>query len=191
MTQQVTPESFFDSLSISHKLDSFLDGFKLVEVHLFSYFSSLLYLYQGNAISGWGHQYTVTDGYPFSQNLNEALSRHWINGLLAENDNYYTMTARGADELNKFKKQELFTKREKYLDAACTTSILIPYSQTMRALVNDPSLKREQEIKNNSWLEQMSVYQKLEEISKAIGVNNGDLILPAVSWIYYLTEIDQ
>jgi len=45
MSNQVIPEAFFDSLSLAHKLDNFLDGFKLEEIHLFSYFSAFLYCF--------------------------------------------------------------------------------------------------------------------------------------------------
>ena len=188
MRDQVKPEAFFDSLSLAHKLDNFLDGFRLQEIHLFSYFSSLLYLYAGNPIGSWPHRYIVSNGYPFSDGIHEAVLRHIQNGLFDEKGEFYTITARGADEFNKFKVLSTFSKREEYLNAACTTSILVPYSQTLRALLNQPELKKETELGNEPWLEPTSAYPKLEEISKAIGVQSKELIIPALTWINFLIE---
>lgn len=188
MTKQVTPEAFFDTLSLAHKLDNFLDGFKREEIHLFSYFSSILYLYSGHAISTWQHKYIVSAGYPFSDDIDEAITRHITNGLFEESSEFYKLTARGADEFVKFKKLSTFSPREEFLEAACTTSILVPYSQALRALLNEPEIVKVSNLKNNSWLEQMNVYPKFKEISEAVGIHAADLVLPAVTWINYLAS---
>jgi hypothetical protein len=187
MTKQVTPEAFYDSLSLAHKLDNFLDGFKLEEIHLFSYFSSILFLYAGNPIADWQHKYIVADGYPFSSDISEAIDRHITNGLFEEKSEFFSITGRGADEFARFKKMSIFIKREEFLNAACTTSILVPYSEAIRALLNTPDIKEVGELNNNNWLEQMNVYPKFKEISEAVGVQAQDLVLPAVTWINYLT----
>ena len=167
MTKQVTPEAFFDSLSLAHKLDNFLDGFKLEEIHLFSYFSSFLYCYAGNAIGTWPHKYIAVDGYPFSDSINEAILRHRQNGLFEDMGDYFTITGRGTDEYNKFKGQTLFIKREEMINAACTTSILIPYNKTIRALLSEPSFMKAQELQNESWLDQTQFYPQFKEIIDA------------------------
>lgn len=188
MSHQVTPEAFFDSLSLAHKLDNFLDGFKLEEIHLFSYFSAFLYSYSGNSISTWEHKYIVENGYPFSASINEAILRHIQNGLFENKGEYFIITARGTDEFNKFKLLPSFTKREAVLNAACTTSILVPYSQTVRALLNEPDLKSQAAIDNREWLNPSSFYLQFKDISEAVGINDSDMIIPAVAWINYLTE---
>lgn len=188
MNKQVTPEAFFDSLSLAHKLDSYLDGFKREEIHLFSYFSSLLYLYDGNPIGIWPHRYIVTNGYPYSDGIDEAITCHIQNGLFEEKGEFYAIAGRGVDEFSRFKVLPTFIKREEFLNAACTTSLLVPYSQTLRALLNEPEIRKVEELKNNSWLEQMNIYPKFKEISEAVGVHAEDLIIPAVTWINYLNE---
>jgi len=188
MSKQVIPEAFFDSLSLAHKLDSFLDGFKLEEIHLFSYFSSFLYCYAGNSVATWPHRYIVVDGYPFSDSINEAIVRHLQNGLFEEKDEYYVISSRGTDEFNKFKLLATFIKREEIINAACTTSILIPYSQTLRALLNEPDLKAAQQSQSNPWLDQTNFYPQFKEISEAVGIHSQDLIIPAVTWVNYLNE---
>jgi len=190
MSNQVAPEAFFDSLSLAHKLDNFLDGFKLEEIHLFSYFSSILFLYRKNPVSDWGYRFTISDtGYPFSESIFEATKRHHQNGLFEDDGTFYKITARGADDFHdKFKVLPTFSKREEYLNAACTTSILVPYSQTLRALLNDPELEKAKEIDNKSWLEQSNIYEKFDEISKEVGISAEDLVIPAVTWVNYINE---
>jgi hypothetical protein len=189
MSKQVTPEAFFDSLSLAHKLDNFLDGFKLEEIHLFAYFSSILFLYRKNPVSDWQYRFTISDtGYPFSESIFEATTRHLQNGLFEDKGTFYTITGRGADEFNKFKLLPTFSRREEYLTAACTTSILLPYSQTLRALLSDPEIAKAKKLDNKSWLEQSNIYQKFDEISKEVGVSADDLIIPAVTWINFINE---
>ncbi len=188
MNEQVIPEAFFDSLSLAHKLDNFLDGFKLEEIHLFSYFSSFLFCYAGNPISLWPHRYTANNGYPFSVSINEATMRHIQNGFFEDEGEFYAITGRGTDEFNKFKVLPSFNKREEILNAACTTSIMIPYSQTLRALLNEPDLIKAKKLDNNAWLDQNNFYPQFKEISEAVGIKTRDLIIPAITWINYLNE---
>ena len=189
MSTQVIPEAFFDSLSLAHKLDNFLDGFRLEEIHLFAYFSSILFLYKGNLVSEWQYKFTVdTNGYPFSTEINEATSRHIQNGLFEYRNNYYSITGRGADEFSRFSSLTIFEKREEFLNAACTTSILVPYSETERALLHDSEIEKAKSLQNESWLDQSKIYQKFQEISQSVGVTATDLLIPAVSWVNYLNE---
>ncbi len=188
MTKDITPEAFYDALSLAHKLDAYLDGFKREEIHLFSFFSSLLYLYAGNTIGDWPHRYIVNNGYPYSDIIDETITRHIQNGLFEENGDFLVITGRGTDEFGKFKNLLTFKKREEFLEAACTTSLLVPYSQTLRALLSEPEMKNIESINSGSWLEGTRIYPKFKEIIEAVGVQAQDLIIPAVTWINYLNE---
>jgi len=188
MSNQVTPEAFFDSLSLAHKLDSFLDGFKLEEIHLFSYFSAFLYSYSGHSISTWQHKYIVANGYPFSESLNNAILLHIKNGLFEDEGSYFKISTRGTIEFDNFKDLVTFSERETLISAACTTSILLPYSETIRALLNEPDLQKQAELDNNEWLHPDGFYPQFKEVSEAIGINSHDMIIPAVTWINYLAE---
>ena len=168
-----------------------MDGFKLEEIHLFSYFSSFLYFYAGNALGTWQHRYIAVSGYPFSQSINEAIIRHIQNGLFEDKGEYYIVTGRGAEEFNKFKVQSLFAKREAIMNAACTTSILVPYSQTLRALLNEPEVKKQTTLDNGEWLDQMNFYPQFKELSEAVGIQTQDLLIPAVSLINILSETEK
>ncbi|MCA9374738.1 hypothetical protein KC622_00235 [Candidatus Dojkabacteria bacterium] len=190
MARQIEPEAFFDSLSIAHKLDNFLDGFELEEIHLFSYFAAILYHYSGKPVDDWKYGFIVSsNGYPHSKILHDAIERHISSGLFEERVTYHIITSRGADEFNKFLELKLLKGREKYLDAACATSILVPYKETKRALLEDPSIRRATELANDDWLAFSN--DKLKEITQALGAPVDELIIPAVSWIRFLLATDQ
>jgi hypothetical protein len=184
--RQVSPEAFFDSLSLAKKLDEFLDGFKIEEIHLFAYFSLILHVYNGSAPSSWGYSFIVDEkGYPFSNVLNDAIDRHIKNNIFEKKNDYYIITGRGVDEFNRFKKLSDFTNREKMVNASCTTSILIPFSETRKALLNDPNLSKARELGGKRAIDD-TIYVRFQEISKAIGAPIDDVIIPAISWINYI-----
>jgi len=110
-----------------------------------------------------------------------------LSGYFEENGNFLTITSRGTDEFNTFSKYfPTYIKRDTYIDAACSTSILIPYNDTKIALLDDPALKTSLILKNDGWISYN--YEKLKEITKAIGAPIDDLLIPAVSWIEYLLK---
>lgn len=129
MSKQVELEAFFDSLSIAHKLDDFLDEFERQEVHLFAYFSAFLFHYGGNPVDDWKYKFTIDEsGYPHSKQIDDAIERHINSGAFEIRNIFLSITARGTDEFNKFTKELLlFREREEIIDAACSTAILIPY----------------------------------------------------------------
>ncbi len=187
MINQILPEAYFDCLSIAHKLDNFLDGFEEKEIHLFAYFSAILFHYNGAPTANWGYKFTIdSDGYPHAKVLSDAIKNNEKNGYFEDTGSFLIITGRGTDEFNKFKKLPTNQKREKYLDAACSTSILIPYKETKEALLNDPGLKKEQETNNQDWVTYSN--EKLKEITTEIGVPSDELLLPAVSWVDYLLK---
>lgn len=185
MIEQILPEAYYDSLSIAHKLDNSLDGFEDNEIHLFSYFAAILFHYGGNPAGEWRYSFVISqDGYPHSKDLHDALERHKMNGAIGKNGNFLILTGRGTDEFNRFSKFSSYKKRETYIDAACSTSILMPYKETKRALLDDPNLQKNLRLKNQDWISFSN--DKLKEITTAIGAPLDELIIPAVSWIEYL-----
>lgn len=189
MNNQILPEAYFDSLSISHKLDKFLDGFERSEIHLFSYFSAILFHYKGNVTNDWKYKFIISaDGFPHSKDLDDSITRHIVNGYFEEKNNFMIITGRGTDEFNTFLKHfPTYKKREEYIDAACSTSFLIPYKDTKKALLYDPSLKIALTTRNQDWIQYNNT--KLKDITNAIGAPIDELIIPAVSWIEYLLNI--
>jgi hypothetical protein len=184
--RQVSPEAFFDSLSLAKKLDDFLDGFKIEEIHLFAYFSLILHVYNGGDSSSWGYGFIVDErGYPFSDVLSDAIDRHIKNNIFEKKIDYYIITGRGVNEFNRFKNLLDFASREKMVNASCMTGILIPFSETRKALLNDPNLSKTKVLGGKRAIDD-TIYVRFQEISKAIGAPIDDVIIPAISWINYI-----
>ena len=187
MNEQILPEAYFDSLSIAHKLDNFLDGFEQREIHLFAYFSAILFHYSGKPVDEWKNKVIIAQNkYPQSKDLNDAIERHLKNGFFENTGNFLIITGRGTDEFNNFNKFPSNQEREKYIDAACSTSILIPYKETKKALLNDPNLRSASEVSNQDWIAFSN--NKLKEITTALGAPADELLLPAISWIEHLLK---
>jgi len=186
MNKQILPEAYFDSLSIAHKLDDFLDGFEQREIHLFSYFSAILFHYSGKPVDEWKYKFTINrdDKYPHSKDLSDAIERHLKSGFFEDTGSFLIITGRGTDEFNKFNTFPTYKEREKFLDVACSTSILIPYRETKTALLNDPNLIKASKSSNQDWI--VFSNEKLKEITTALGAPADELLLPAISWIEHL-----
>lgn len=185
MSNQVNINAFYDSLSIAHKLDNFLDGFKREEIHLFSYFSAFLFHYKGNPVEDWDYNFIVSaEGFPHSKSIDDAIERHLAVGAYEMRGNFLTMTSRGVDDYKKFLQLDNLRKREEFIEAACNTSILIPYKDTEFALLNDANIKKNKSLQNESWVDFQ--YENLKTISESLGASIDNLTISAVTWVRLL-----
>jgi len=185
----ILPEAYYDSLSISKKLGDTLENFRQEEIHLFSYFSSILFLYNKNLVADWKYKFILdSNGYPFSDILDEAIKRHILNGIIKKGNNFLEFTTRGSNEFQKFSNMNSLSTREKYIEASCTTNIVLPYSKTIRALLNDPEIKNKKITASTLDLNTEMTYQYFSELSTAIGISTDNLIIPAVTWINYISQ---
>lgn len=192
MSVEINHFALYDGLSIAHKLDNYLDAFKLEEVHLFSYFASILFLYDGKTPDDWSYNYIIHGSYPFSDILDRTLEQNLKNGWLRVSGEYFQITSRGTDEYNKFSKLSIFEPRERYLAAACSTTIMMPYSEATRALTRDTAITNLILTDNKEYLNTDLVSAKFREISEAIGVPTGnDLLIPSIGWIQHLLSDDK
>jgi len=190
MNKQIEIEAFYDSLSIGHKLDNFLDGFESREIHLFSYFSAFLYHYSGHPIEEWKYKFTVDqNGYPHSMLLENAIERHLSVGAFELRNNFLTITGRGTNEFNKFSKElSLFKERETFIEAACSTSFLLPYKETKNSLLEDVNINKAKNLNNQDWID--FEYENLKKITESLGAPVDDLTITAVTWVR-LIQISQ
>jgi hypothetical protein len=186
----MSPESLFDSLSIGVKLYNYFDGFKRNEIQLFSYFSSVLFPYTKEPLSEWKYKYIIDkSGYPFSSAVNFSIDSHLLNGSFEEKENFIVVTARGMKTFDDFKEFKSFKNREKAINAACTTSIMIPFKETEDALLKDPEYNRQNVENNPDWIDQEFAINRIKDVSNVLGVPIENLIASSVSWIKYLSLI--
>ena len=187
--KRILPEAYYDSLSIAKKLGDTLENFRREEIHLFSYFSSILFLYKKNPVANWKYRFVLdAKFYPFSDELDEAIKRHILNGIIKKGNNFLEFTVRGSNEFQKFRDMQELSRREEYINASCATNIVLPYSKTIGALLNDPEIMKKKDTASSLDLNTEMTYQYFSELSAAIGVSTDDLIIPAVTWINYISQ---
>lgn len=188
----ITPEAQFDSLSIGAKLYSYFDGFNRNEIQLFAYFSSLMFPYTNEPLSEWKYKFIIDEnGYPFSAEVNKAIDLHILNSNFVEKQNNMVVSTRGLQTFDDIKDFNAFTKREKAISAVCTTTIMIPLRETESALLKDPEIAKNQTVgKSNDWIDQDFVIGRIKEVSSNLGVPIENLIASSVSWIKYLSLIE-
>ena len=191
MSKQIGLEAFYDSLSIAHKLDDYLDEFERREVQLFAYFSAFLFHYGGNPVDEWKYKFVIdSEGYPHSKQIDDSIERHINTGAFESRGSFLVITTRGTDEFYKFSKGLLlFKDREEFIDAACNTSILVPYTETKTALLEDNNIQNAKNSDNKEWIDFQ--YDNLKSITESLGASIEDLTLSAVSWIRYILTKDQ
>ena len=188
--QQVLPEAQFDSLSIGVKFYNYFDGFNRNEIQLFCYFSSLLFSYTKEPLSEWKYQFMIIDGYPFSKEINSAIELHLLNGNIEEKENYFVITTRGLKTYDEIRDLHIFLKREKSINAACSTSLMIPIREAETALLNDPEYMKQNIPNNPEWINQDYSINRIREVSEALGIPLNNLIAASSGWIKYITLIN-
>jgi len=190
MNKQIEKEPYYDCLSLGYKLDEYLDVYEGQDIHLFAYFSAFLFHYAGNPIEEWKYRFTVgEDGYPHSKQLQDALERHELVGKFESQNNFLTITKSGADEFNKFSNGlALFVERERFIEAACSTSILLPYKEAKTALLGDINITNARKLGGQDWLD--FEYEKLKQITEALGAPVDDLTINAVTWVKLIQLTD-
>ena len=183
MNKQIEKEPYYDCLSIGHKLDNFLDGYDSQDIQLFAYFSAFLFHYAGNPIEEWKYRFTVgPNGYPHSMQLQDAIERHETVGMFISHDDSLSLSSRGTDEFNKFSNGlSLFKERERFIEAACSTSILLPYKEAKFALLEDVNISKAKSLGGQDWLD--FEYDKLKQITESLGAPIDDLTISAVTWV--------
>lgn len=184
----VSKESYFDSLFLANKLDEYFSSFKLEEIHLFSYFSSLLYISRGNPPSTWEHRYTIKDDYPFCVGIQEALERHISVDNISRSGDLYDITGRGAHEITNFLHLSMFKERIDLLQAVCTSTVLLTYSTTIQSLLSSPDLVRSRVGSNRDWIHQDLSNDILLKILNDLGIENVDPLIPALTWLEHLSK---
>ena len=183
MNKQIEKEPYYDCLSLGYKLDEYLDVYEGQDIHLFAYFSAFLFHYAGNPIEEWKYR------YPHSKQLQDALERHELVGKFESQNSFLTITKSGADEFNKFSNGlALFVERERFIEAACSTSILLPYKEAKTALLGDINITNARKLGGQDWLD--FEYEKLKQITKALGAPVDDLTINAVTWVKLIQLTD-
>jgi hypothetical protein len=189
----VNPFAYFDCLAMTSRLQPILGNVAVGEVHLFAYLSCLLSLYRSRPIAEWDYKFAGTrEGSPFSSDVEAALGALIRGGLLLEKDDFLQISERGQDEFELLESLEINRIRLQFLDGACNSVLALPVGIIRDAVANDPGIRPAKVLSaTRPLLDESSTdefYVAFAALSKAVGVDITDLMIPAVIWVRYLAE---
>lgn len=189
----LNPYAIFDTLYIVNQTRLLYEGISLVELNFMSYFSCLLSLYQGNAVSEWGYSFLKSEkGVPVSAELSESCTLLYETCELSKEGVCFNLTDKGLSRLFFFKTLSDMQWRTEYLQAACDC-LLTDSIVDILAVISNDSVITESSVHASKYLnceENVSLsmlYQQFGIIRKAIG-NRSNLFIPATSWLLYLRQ---
>ncbi len=187
------PSAIFDSLFIVSQTSSQCAGISISELNFLSYFSCLLSLYKGIAVSDWGYSFLKSEqGVPVSAELSESCSMLVEAGELENDGVRYCMTPAGESRLKFLRTLSCMNARVECLQAACDCLLMDSIVEILSLLSQDSVIKESSfhQLKylNSKENESLSVlYEQFKVVRNAIGYRH-NLFVPAVSWLLYLRQ---
>ena len=158
-----------------------------------SYFSCLLSLYKGNAVSEWGYSYFKSEtGVPVSAELSESCALLYETSELSKEGVCFNLTDKGLSRLFFFNTLSDMQWRTEYLQAACDCLLTDSIVDILAAISNDSvitesSVHAAKYLNSDDNVSLSMLYQQFGTIKKAIG-NRSNLFIPATSWLLYLRQ---
>lgn len=205
--------AFFDALFIISKLSAKYGDAAASEVHLLSYLSCLLSLYDGKAAHDWKYIFVVGNAHaPYAREMEESIKFLESNSLvivsITDNEQYVKITDQGINELDVLASFSNVASRLKYLKAACDTLLLVALSSVKKAIRNEPTMvsvatrslepiiqnvKFKQKQRRQSLIDESSssiavLYDQFDSLKKALGDKHIDMLIPAITWLQFIEE---
>lgn len=184
----ISAQAAFDCLSITDRLERIVRGTTHVELHLFAYLGCLLSLYRGRMVADWSYGFAGTkNGSPYSREVEDAFRQMASTGWFVERDGLHRLSDGGRSELNELREISQNTDRDQFLAGACSTVLTMPIGQVRAALAREPDLKAASIAESaRPLLDETScelLHDQFSSLSKAVGVEVADLLIPAVVWL--------
>jgi hypothetical protein len=191
-----SPEALFDTLYLGNNLVDELGDVASSEIHLFSYLSCLISLYDSNPISFWGYKFIKNEfGSPYCHEINEAIDSAFNNGYLINVDEFYfNLTSEGKEILTVLEEHKQFAKRSQYLRISLDCIAMMSYGIVKESITNEPVLSSARKHENRRTLieeETASInllYNNFRILHKALKHKTDDLVVPALVWLRKLFE---
>jgi hypothetical protein len=190
------PDAYYDTLAISAKLAISFESVAPSEIHLFAYLSCLLSLYRGKAASDWGYGFVATaNGSPYSPEVADALRFLVREGYLYESNGYLTIISEGLEDYRELGELLRNQEREPFLNGSCGSVLAMPIGLIREAISTDHDMKVAPAFGDTRGLLTDSNVEDLHDafalLSEQIGVDVNDLMVPAVVWLNYLSQIGE
>ena len=187
----VSPYAAFDSLYIAAALKNNVPYPVAAEIYVLAYLAALLSLYRGQPVADWGYGFAGTrEGSPFSPEISEAIRALTSAGFLRSSERRIEITESGIAELSTLKDFSQNKERIVYLEPACSSTLTMPVGVIRHALAQEPTLKPASLLATTRTLLDgpylSKLYDQFEALGHTVGVEHGDLLIPATVWLGYL-----
>lgn len=188
---QVKPSAVFDILFICNSIEKIYRDFSSFELNFLSYYACLMSLYDGNPATSWEYMfYKNKNGVPVASAIMEALDAMTDNNEIRRDKNYYGITDVGKENLERYKSFEVFSRRIKYLSAACDcllTDSIVTLSSTvlMEPLIKESIQHKMKPLNSDNNGALASLHSHFAIIQEVVG-NQKELYVPAYMWLQYL-----
>lgn len=185
--------AYFDCLSICDRLESAVGDADISEIHLFAYLSCLLSIYKQHPASSWEYSFSVTQyGYPYSPELDEEFRTLITRGCLDLKKRVVNITSTGRDEYQVLKRFSVNSERETFVEAACSTALVMPLGMVRKAIAATPDIRRAAELDRSvQLLDQIAendIYGEFKALRAMPELDTTEMMLPAVVWLTYLCK---
>ena len=185
--------AYYDALAIVDKVGRALENVAVSEVHLFSYLACLLSLYRGKTVTEWGYGFVGTEnGSPYTKEIQSAVDTLVHEGYLDAVNRYVSIGDAGRTEYAELWELSQHQQREEFLDGSCSSVLAIPVGIIRSAITSDHDMKLASQLGDTRRLLHESAVEDFHDtfvaLSEEIGIEIGDLMVPAVVWLNYLTQ---
>lgn len=172
-----------------------------VDLHTFAYLACLMSVYNGEPPSEWGYSFSaVPPTLPYSPTLDLAtqalLEAEFILTVPSTTDaghSVFTLTPEGAAELAFFSSLSLLTVRLQYLEAATSAATFTSATAVVNSLAHEPQLAVATKLGSSRRLftpsSTVRLYEEFEALTRAVGQNGVNLIVPASMYVAYLQSV--
>ena len=193
MTSSPSPDAYYDGLVVVDALTTTAGGATRTDVALFAYLACLLAAYTGQPPAKWGYAFVSTpSAAPYSPDLDRALHELVGSSLVRDVSGVMVSDVSGRDEIVALTGLSRFVTRRRYLDAACGSTVSLPLPRVTGGVASEPSLRTALALSSTRPLlgeggsaELLAHFSALHD---AVGPSGGDLVVPAVVWLTYLSE---
>lgn len=189
----MAPEAFFDCLQIASNLGPPLNGVTRMDFQRITFLSCLLSIYQAKPVSDWGYKFANTGaGTPFSDQLNDAVTRLLAGGQLLEADSRLSIAPSGNAMLETLRCLNSNSGRSACLDAACSSMLAVPLATITEGLDQEPTISASHLRSGATMLLEEPHLQMLHDhfkvLAQVIPPTDEDLFSPSVLWLSYMSE---
>lgn len=183
--------AYFDMLSLGVRMSDLVEGFSRPEIHLFAYAGCLLSLYDRQPTADWGYEFVSTEnGLPFSREVDECIGSGLTLGHLHLHQTLLAVTADGRAELSGLRQLTQLRGRERYLEGAADSLLVLNPGNVREAFNYDPAISFLKNGSRTDWVLTPPVverfYENFRQLRAALDYDAKDLSVPLVGWLKYL-----